>query len=231
MIELPRCHLKWRPSYRIIPSRYPPINLFERVADPADLEAVIWVESLTNDRLRDEIGELQLVAKEDRVTGPGTTPIMAAFTHRNPLGSRFSDGSYGVYYASKSQETAVYETIHHYQKFLGYSHEKPMELQMRVYLADLDAHLHDIRGMQQSHPQWYGKDDYGEAQRLGQQLRDDNAWGLVYDSVRHPGGECVAVFRPPVLAPCRQGAHLAYLWNGERITNVIERRDTGMTLV
>jgi len=119
----------WLPCYRIVPSRFPPVGLFDRVADPIDLEMVFWVESLTNDRLREEAGELHLVRPEDRISGPGTIPIMAAFTHLNQLGSRFSDGSFGIYYASKSLDTAVHETVYHHEKFLRYSHEKPTEVQ------------------------------------------------------------------------------------------------------
>ena len=91
-MELKTARIKWDPSYRLVPSRFPPVGLFDRVSDPADLEVVLAVESLTNDRLRNETGEIRLVPPEDRVSGPGTTPIMAAFTHLNPEGSRFSDG-------------------------------------------------------------------------------------------------------------------------------------------
>src|SRR4051794_2233977 len=94
-------HVDWRPAYRLVPSRFPPTGLFDRVADPADLDAVFAIEALTNDRLRDEAGDLRLLPAEERISGPGTTPIMAAFTHLNPEGSRFSDGSFGVYYCAR----------------------------------------------------------------------------------------------------------------------------------
>src|SRR6185436_7797330 len=48
---IPTSAVQWLPCYRIIPSRFPPINLFERVTDPADLETVLDIESMTNDRL------------------------------------------------------------------------------------------------------------------------------------------------------------------------------------
>src|SRR3546814_5612167 len=96
-LDIPVAATSWTPCYRIIPSRFPPIGLFEKVADPDDLEAVFQIEAMTNDRLRDEVGVLALVPPEDRVSGPGTTPIMAAFTHLNPEGSRFTDGSFGVF--------------------------------------------------------------------------------------------------------------------------------------
>ena len=76
--------IAWQPCYRIVPSRFPPIGLFEDVAEPADFEAVYEIEAMTNDRLREEVGDIALVALEDRVSGPGTSPIMAAFTHLNP---------------------------------------------------------------------------------------------------------------------------------------------------
>ncbi len=116
-------------------------QLFERVTDPADLDAVLALESLTNDRVRAEVGQLDLIPQEDRLAGPGTSAIMAAFTHLNPDGSRFSDGSYGVYYAGKTLETAIAETRHHREQFMRATAEPPMELDMRVYLADIDAHL------------------------------------------------------------------------------------------
>lgn len=229
MTEIPVVREAWRPSYRIVPSRFPPINAFESVADPADLDAVFWVESLTNPRLREELGELHRVAAEDRISGPGSTPVMAAFTHINPNGSRFSDGSFGVYYAARSEATAIFETVYHQARYLGDADDPPMELDMRVYCADLCGELHDIRGLRETHPEWYDPDSYAGSQPLGRKLRAHGAWAILYASVRHAGGECAAVLRPPVLSSCRQGKHLSYVWNGSRITHVYSK-DLYLTL-
>src|SRR3546814_18311454 len=107
---------------------------------------------MTNDRLRDEVGDLALVPPEDRVSGPGTSAIMAAFTHLNPDGSRFCDGSFGLFYAASTIETAVAETRHHRTRFMAYTHEPAQELDMRVYAVDLDAMLHDIRPLPAQRP-------------------------------------------------------------------------------
>jgi hypothetical protein len=64
------------------------------------------LEQLTNPRVRDEVGDIALVPPEERVSGPGASYVMAAFTHVNPKGSRFSDGSFGVYYVAAALETA-----------------------------------------------------------------------------------------------------------------------------
>ena len=81
--------------YRVILSRYPQIDLFERVSSPEDWEVHYEVESLTNPRLRDEAGVIRLVAPEDSVYGDSASWIMAAFSHPPvdwPWITTFQDG-------------------------------------------------------------------------------------------------------------------------------------------
>lgn len=223
-VNIPISAVHWQPCYRIIPSRFPPIALFEAVADPADLEAVYQIEAMTNDRLREETGELSLVPPEDRVSGPGTSPIMAAFTHLNPEGDRFTDGSYGVFYAGMKIETAIEKTRYHRTAFLQATDEPAQELDMLVMQVDLKADLHDIRAMWESHPTLYHAKSYAVSQELARELRDAGSDGIVYQSVRHEGGECAAVFRPRLLSNCRQERHLCYVWDGKEIATIYEKK-------
>ena len=188
------------------------------MADPADLDAIYALESITNDRVRNEAGDLRLVPAEERISGPGTTPIMAAFTHLNPEGSRFSDGTFGVYYCARTLATALAEVRHHQERFLGFTHEGPMRLEMRLYLCDLEAKLVDVR----RYAEYHRPDDYAPGQRLGRALRQAGRDGVLYRSVRHNGGLCAAVFRPRVLGPARQSAHYAMHYDGSRIVAIDE---------
>ena len=86
---------------------------------------MIALEQLTNPRVRDEVGEISLVPAAQRVTGPGASYVMASFTHINPKGSRFSDGSFGVYYAASALETAIAETVFHFEVFARDSNDPP----------------------------------------------------------------------------------------------------------
>lgn len=221
----PLARIEWKPCWRIIPSRFPPIQLFEQVTDPNDLEAIFELEALTNPRLRDETGDIQLVAPEDRISGPGTSVIMAAFTHLNPEGSRFTDGTFGVFYAAGDIETAIAETSYHRERFMRATSQPKMELDMRVYVVDLDGDLHDLRDRQGDFPLVYHKTEYAVAQHLARTLRKGGSNGIAYDSVRQHGGECVAVFRPPLLSNARQERHLCYVWDGSRITTVYEKSE------
>ena len=222
-MTLPTARVEWTPCRRIVPSRFPPIQLFERVTDPADLEAVFELESMTNPRLREEVGDIRLVPEHERISGPGTSVIMAAFTHLNPQGSRFSDGTYGVFYAACDLQTAIAETKHHRELFMRATRQPRMELDMRVYLVDLVGNLHDLRGRKRTHPLAYHEDSYAVGRNLARRLRSDRSNGIVYDSVRHAGGECAAVFRPRLLSNCRQERHLCYVWDGARISTIYEK--------
>src|SRR3990167_607065 len=84
--------LNGKKQFRIIHSVYPPINFFEDLVDASEMDALFEIESLTNDRLRQEVGDIFQVAPEDRVTGPGSSVVMAAFTHIGKP-TRFSDGN------------------------------------------------------------------------------------------------------------------------------------------
>lgn len=226
-MSIATARIEWKPAWRIVPSRFPPIGLFERVTDPDDLEAIFAVEALTNPRLRDEAGDISLVPPEDRVSGPGASVIMAAFTHLNPAGSRFSDGSYGVFYAAREIETAIAETTHHRERFMRATGQGRMELDMRVYVVDLDARLHDLRGRAADQPLVYRSDSYAGGQMLARTLRKEGSDGIAYDSVRREGGECAGVFRARLLSNCRQERHLCYVWDGSRVATVYEKRDFG----
>jgi len=198
--------------------------VFEDVLDPADLEQAYLIEGLTNDRLREQAGLLALVAPEDRVSGPGSSPLMAAFTHIGHP-SRFSDGQYGVYYCGDSLPTAIAETRYHKERFLRATHEPSLELTMRSYVCQVVKPLVDIRdGYDELHDP--DPASYPLAQRFAAEQRKAHAWGLLYRSVRHPGGECAALFRPPAATIPLQGVHLRYVWDGklQKIVNVFEIR-------
>lgn len=210
-------------TYRIIPSHYPPIDLFERIYDPEDLELAFEIEAMTNERLLDQTGDIQLVAPEDRITGPGSSPVMAAFTHLG-FGSRFANQDFGVYYAGNTLETAVAETVFHKERELGAAGESSIELTMRAYIGIVVLPLHDIRGP--GFRGYHAPDpaSYGESQALAAQWRSKGANGFLYRSVRYPEGECIAAFKPKTVTIPVQGPHLKYFWDGDkqRITHWAE---------
>ncbi|SEF83996.1 RES family NAD+ phosphorylase [Marinobacterium lutimaris] len=210
----------WERAHRLVPSHFPPINLFETVADPEDLEILFEIESLTNDRLRDEAGDLRLVPASERISGPGSTPVMAAFTHIGQA-SRFTDGRYGVYYAANSLQVAIAETRYHRERFLSATQEPDTEVTLREYISVIQLPLEDIRS--DNYAELHHPSDYAPSQRFALEQRNSGASGLLYNSVRQEQGECVALFTPKATSIPAQGGHYRYVWSGaaQRIISVL----------
>ena len=107
---------------------------------------------------------------------------------------------------------------------MALTREPAQDLDMRVYAVDLDAELHDIRDLREAQPDLYAADSYVAGQVRAIELRSQGSDGIAYQSVRHPSGECAAVFRPRLLTNCRQERHLCYVWDGRAILAVYEKK-------
>ena len=209
--------VRWQRTFRLVRSIYPPIDLFEDIADPADWQLIAAAEAKTNPRVRDEIGAIHLVPHERRVSGPGATWAMAPFCHvSRDRPSRFSDGTHGVYYAGDRFEVALAETLFHFERFMAATAEEPGTSDYRELVGSLDAQLHDLR-VAEAFDEQLDPDDYTAAQSLASELRNRHASdGIVYPSVRCPLGDAIAAFWPDVVGAPTQGRHLCYRWNGSR---------------
>lgn len=207
MADAPRRrNLAGASQYRILPSIFPPVDLFETLVPADELEVLYAIESMTNDRLQAEAGNLYRVPKEEWVTGPGASVVMAAFTHIGRV-SRFSAGEYGVYYAARDVDTAIAETVFHSERRLRDTDEEPIELDMRCYVGTVVTALEDVRGRRFIHLQDPDLATWPVCQTFGSRRRDAGAFGLLYRSVRHEGGECIAGFRPRAVSLPVQGRH------------------------
>lgn len=219
VLTAPLTHIDWPHAIRIIASKYPPIDLYERLSpDPALWEAMIAAEMLTNPRLRDEAGAIHLVPVEERVSGPGASYVMAPFTHLNPKGGRFSTSTQGAYYAANDLPTAVAETAYHFGRFAADSEDGPRYEDMRVVAGRVTATLHDVARMATAEQAGLlDPDSYAASQTFAAALRESGSTGVHYPSVRHPGGACVAIFRPNAAGTPVQTKHLTYHWDGTAV--------------
>ncbi|MDB5522335.1 MAG: hypothetical protein JWM58_98 [Rhizobium sp.] len=216
---IPVSAVRWAGAVRIIRSLFPPIDLFEDIADPADWPLLIAAEQKTNPRLMESIGNLDLVPVGRRVAGPGASYLMAPFTHiSNDRPSRFSNGAFGVLYVGDTFETALFETIHHHARFMARTREPAgWTSQFREIVLAVDAWLHDLRGGDPAHAPAIDPVDYTESRVLGSMLSAAGSEGLVYPSLRNQGRECVALFYPDCAGNPVQGRHLDYHWDGRRV--------------
>lgn len=227
MVTPSKTHVSWAKTYRLVMSHHPPIDIFDDLSDPHDWEVLTQAVQRTNPRWAVGAGDLSLVPPGRILTGDGASWVMGAFTHASPdRPSRFTDGSFGIYYAGKELETALREHSFHIARFFAATNESPgWKSAVRELIGSVDAKLHDLRD--DTYDAYLDPDPtkYDAAQTLARNLRQEGADGIVYPSVRHSGGECIAAFWPNVVKPPKQGDHYKYHWNGERIDYV--RKITG----
>ena len=116
------------------------------------------------------------------MTGPGASWVMAPFVHCSPLRpGRFSDGSFGLYYAGDRTEVAIAETVHHHARFMRATDEAPgWTSQFRELIGSIDADLDDATGR----ADLLDPDDYRPSQLFGSERRAAGSNGLTWPSVR-----------------------------------------------
>jgi len=139
--------------------------------------------------------------------------------------SRFSDGSYGVWYGSDSVQTTVYESAYHwYRGLLADAGFERMTVfsERKVYSVACRAALLDLRPAAGAHPDLLHPSDYAFCQSLGARMHREGHPGLLTQSVRRRGGENLAIFNPAVLSHPRHNCHLTYRLEGEQI--VVQRQ-------
>lgn len=213
-------------AYRLVNSKFPPITLFDDVADAEEFEALYQIQALTNPRLGNEVGRIELIARREIPFGiVGCSYAIAPFTHVNPAGSRFSAGDFGVLYLAATIETALAEVRHHQNQYWsgvrGLNYERFVFRALACSFAG-DS-MKDATSVPMNDP-IYDPDDYSHAQRLGGELKKAGCPGLRYLSVRAEGDHCWALLTPRPVSSIVQASHYEMVWNGQ-ITSVSQIRE------
>lgn len=210
----------WRDAVRIIRTIYPPVDLFEDVADPADWDLLVSAEAKLNPRVRDEVGDLTLVPAHRRLSGPTASLAMAPFTHASTARpSRFSDGGYGVFYCGDDWKVALAETAFHFERFMRATGEPAADADFRELVCTVAGDFLDIRA-DPDHADCHDPDSWAAGQKLGRALHAQDGDGVIYTSVRWPAGSAAAVLWPNLVSlPITQGRQFRYRWDGTRMAS------------
>jgi len=209
--------LRQNDTCRLIPSRFADMedSVLAPLAEGDDvLRDLFDLDNATNDRLRGESGLLPGIGVDELVFGvPNFRIINAAFTYARPEGSRFNDGDRGAWYCGFDAETSLAEVIFH--KTVEYAEIDRFDdsVTYQCLLADFSASFHDVRGIA-AYEDCLDPRSYIASQALASELLDGGSMGVIYPSVRHPGGTCLACFRPALVGNVRKAQTYRLTWAG-----------------
>ena len=213
-------------THRLIPYRYsergrPILNLLAQGDDDL-LSDLTELEGATNDRLLGESGRLPGVSAIELVSGFRLAHIVnASFTHAHPSGGRFNSPGRGAWYAAFEMQTAQAEVAFHRAAELKEVGWKAEEVSPYIdYLADFRHQFHDIRG-DPDFADCLEPNNYTASQTLGLNLLTSGSAGIVYTSVRHKDGVCIACFRPPLVLNVQAGPMVTFTFIDAKMTAVV----------
>lgn len=136
------------------------------------------------------------------------------YPFKNSSQSRFSDGTYGVWYGADSLETTIFETAYHWQNKLlsdaGFN-RPGVSIERKVYLVKCDSALIDLRSAIERNPEILHPNDYTATHAIGSKIHREGHPGLITKSARYSEGDVYAIFTPKILSNVRHTCYLTYI--------------------
>lgn len=205
-------------GYRLINTKFPTIEIFENIASKADYQDLYDIQAMTNPRLRNQRGDINLIHPDhmpEKLTR-GFNQALAPFTHINPNGGRFNDGSFGALYMTEQRETALAEVRYHQEQYLknidGVKFDRILMRELNITIDPVYIYNVVETEIDILHPTCYQA-----SQALARKLRASNIDCVKYPSVRHNGGTCYALLTPKPIIDVVEGSLVEMMWNGTNL--------------
>ena len=213
-----------RALVRLIPETRHKPPVLRGLVDTDDEAAILaTLEAETSARLITEregspgidLRELAFARRARDLAVYGQTHINAAFTYTRTTGNRFNGGDRGAWYCSYDSQTSAEEVGFHRTRELGFVGRYHDESRYVELLADFIGDFPDLSD-DPGHPALHPDParGYAAGQALALALRREAHRGLLYPSVRRPGGRCFVAFDPGIIQNVRPGASWTLIWSG-----------------
>jgi hypothetical protein len=212
-LDFPRRH--WDQDwYRLIPSRFPPVDVYERLAPTLRVVAPD-IEGLTNPRLAAKARLTGRSASVDENSPRLQNWNHAPFAYTNPEGSYLLGPVRGVMEVAGSEQAALAIAIRRRETFLERTDEPPLDLDMRLLSTRIAGEFADltVMALDLAQPARWG---------IGQRLLDAGAPGAVFRRAEYPDAQFLALFDPALLERSVQQTHYRFVWDGTVIKSVYD---------
>lgn len=209
--------------YQLIPSRFPVVQVYERLGDTELQNAAKALEARTNPRL----AELERI----KAARPGEKPASqyqnwnhAPFAYENPRGTFFLDKAHGCLELASDIKAALAIALLRREEFLGATNEPAMGLDMRVFARRITGSFHDLTKLDPNLPE-------AERRKIGHALLANGSPGVLFCRPGFADHRFIAVFDGALLPRAVQGAHYRFVWDGEKIKSIYDFSDEGKEIL
>jgi RES domain-containing protein len=191
-------------THRLIPAKYGAKGVLENLSLPSHvISDLSELDAATNERKIAERGGNPAISPRELLFGvPEAHIVNAAFSHPGPAGGRFNDARRGAWYAGIALDTSIHEVAWHKRRFLrdGRINDR-LSFEYQDFLADFAGSFHfldqpELEACLKPEPV---PQCYVPSQALAATLLQAGSAGVIYPSVRHQGGTCIACFRPALV--------------------------------
>jgi RES domain len=202
--------------------------VLKALVDEAELEALAEIEGATSARLIAEQRGIAGISSRELVHGvPHAAFVNASFVYARPReANRFNGPERGAWYAALAVETCIAEVAFHMSEFLARSGVLEGVVDYAEMFASMAGEFVDMRSLA-GHPSLDPdtRIGYRAGNALAAKVLVRGLNGVIYPSVRHSGGVCIAALWPHVVQSVAQGAMYRLTWSGERKPDVVRVTD------
>ncbi|HEY7298626.1 MAG TPA: RES family NAD+ phosphorylase [Xanthobacteraceae bacterium] len=184
-----------------------------------ELHALAEIESATSGRLRAQAHGADRLDRRELVHGiPHANIVNAAFSYWLPKSrNRFNGPGRGAWYAALALETCVAEVSFHIERELANIADFTAVVDYAEMFASFIGNFVDLREVS-PRPKFLDPDpaeSYGAGNRFAESVSDAGHYGIVYASLRHPGGTCFVALLPHAVQSVTQGRVIRLAWTGK----------------
>lgn len=183
-----------------------------------ELSLLAEIEGATSNRLMaQQRGISGLAANELVYDVPHAHFINASFAYARPQQpNRFNGSGRGAWYAALDVDTCLHEVGYHLASALADAGDFNAVVDYAEMFCSLAGEFLDLRQVP-DHPSLYPDTTraYPVGNALAESARAAGLNGIIYPSVRRPGGTCIVALRPAAVQSVAQGAVYRMTWKGD----------------
>ena len=192
--------------------------VLEALVKAEDAAALDEIEGATSQRILAEQRGAEGIGRDEFLHGvPYASFVNAAFAYWKPREMNRFNSTRGAWYAALDVETCIREVAYHMTEFLARSGQLKGVVEYAEMFASMAGEFVDLR-QTPGHPSLDPDPAVGYpiGNAIADAARAQSLDGVIYPSVRHPGGTYIAALRPHAVQSVAPGAVYRLEWSGDR---------------